>query len=77
MNTVHETLFDVGLNHTAIFAVLEDGCFRIVPVSGGTRPREYYNPSDIDADYRELIKEHGENNVKIFREMHVVLQHGE
>lgn len=60
--------------NTAIIAVLEDGCFRIVPVSGGTRPREYYKPTDIEADYRELVKEHGSNNVKILREIEVVLQ---
>lgn len=70
---INEMLKDIGLKNTAIIAVLEDGCFRIVPVVGGTRPREYYKPSDIETDYRELIKEHGSNNVKIFRELQVVL----
>lgn len=69
-----ETLKEIGLNNTAIIAVLEDGCFRIIPVPGGTQPKEYYKPRDIENDYRELIKEHGSNNVKIFRELQIILQ---
>lgn len=71
---MNETLKDIGLKNTVSIAVRKDGCFRIVPVSGGTRPREYYKPADIEGDYRELVKEHGSNNVKIFREIEVVLQ---
>lgn len=67
------TLKDIGLNNTASIAVCKDSCFKIVPVSGGTRPREYYKPRDIESDYRELVKEYGSNNVKIFRELEVVI----
>ena len=65
---------DIGLNNTAVIAVRKDGCFRIVPASGDTAPREYYKPADIDGDYRKLVDEYGKNNVKIFRELEVIIQ---
>jgi len=68
-----EILKDIGLKNTASIAVREKGCFRIIPVPGCTHPREYYTPAGIEGDYRKLIKEYGSNNVKIFREIQVVL----
>ena len=66
---------DIGLDNTYVIAVRMDvsGCFGIVPISGDTLPRKYYRPQDIEKDYRYLLGKFGEDNVKIFREIEVVL----
>jgi hypothetical protein len=74
METIHEELKAVGLVNTYNIAVRKDGCFQIVPTDGSTRPRQYYKPTEIDCDYRRLVKKYGSDNVKIFREIEVMLQ---
>ena len=64
----------VNLDITYSIAVRGGGCFQLVPISGGTHPRRYYRPDDIESDYRKLIDKYGADNVKIFREIEVILQ---
>ena len=67
-------LLDAGLKNTVCIAVNDDGYFKLLPTSDGREPREYYRPHDVENDCRELVKEFGVDNVKIFREIEVVLQ---
>lgn len=65
---------DISMHNTASIAVRRDGCFQLIPVHGGTRPRKYHKPSHIGEDYRKLVKEYGSNNVKVFQEIEIVLR---
>ena len=74
MALLHEELKTVGMKNTYSIAVRKNGCFQIVPVDSGTRPRQYYKLTEIDWGYWRFVKKYGSDNVKIFREIEVILQ---